>query len=155
MGHKMTKRTIEQQIYDAQMPKGEVGSIREVIDTPSGENRFVVLVKGVSSKVRNIIKNAIGVDVSGYSHTMDSSSIKHAIKKHSGDPVPLQVKDFDLAPDIITNPDSIRYIGKNSRGLDVIEYTKQYDGKVAYLEEIRNGRHQLVMNTMYWISKSK
>ena len=86
---------------------------------------------------------------------MDSSSVKHALKKHANDTIPLKNSDFNLVPDIIKNADEIRYSGKNKRGLDTIIYEKQYGNKVAYVEEIRNGHHQLVMNTMYWTGKGR
>lgn len=144
------ERSSEQQEFDAQMPRGEVNSISEVIDTPAGKNSFVTLLRGVSDKVRNVIKKAVGVDVAGYNHTIDSSSIKHALKKHANDAIPLRVEDFNLVEDILKNADNVEYSGKNRRGLDTITYKKQYGDRVAYVEEIRNGRHQLVMNTMYW-----
>lgn len=148
-------RTPEQQIYDAQMPKGEVKSIAEVVNTPSGKNSFVTLLRGTSDRVRNVVKKAIGIDVAGYNHTMDSSSIKHAVNRHANDDIPLRTEDFNLAPDIIKNADTIEYAGKNRKGLDVIRYTKQYDNQIAYLEEVRNGRHQLATDTMYWLRKGQ
>lgn len=148
-------RTPEQQIYDAQMPKGEVKSITEVVNTPSGKNSFVTLLRGTSDRVRNVVKKAIGIDVAGYNHTMDSSSIKHAVNRHANDDIPLRTEDFNLAPDIIKNADTIEYAGKNRKGLDVIRYTKQYDNQIAYLEEVRNGRHQLATDTMYWLRKGQ
>lgn len=151
----LSVRTPEQQRFDAQTPKGEVKSISEVVNTPSGKNSFVTLLQGVSDRVRNVIKNAIGIDVAGYNHTIDSSSVKHALKRHSNDAIPLRAEDFDLVPDIIKNADNVEYVGKNRKGLDVIRYTKQYDNQIAYLEEVRNGRHQLATDTMYWARKGQ
>ena len=146
-------RTVEQQKYDAQMPKGQVETIREVVADNGKTNKFTTVMRGVSEKVRNIIRAAAGIDVDGYSHVVDSSAVKHALNGHSSDSVPLTEKDIELIPDILKNADNVVYSGKNNKGLDTILYEKQYGDKIAYVEETRNGRHQLAMNTMYWAKK--
>lgn len=59
------------------------------------------------------IKKAIGVDVVGYTRRLNGSGIIHSLKEHSVDSpktkqypnaVPLRAKDFELLPQIVTNP---------------------------------------------------
>ena len=147
------KRTPEQRRYDMQTPKGKVATIKEVINALNGENKYVIIAE-VDDNVHKLAKKLVGVDIGGYRHIIDSSSIKHVLNRHSRDPIPLEPKHFWLIQDIIKNADSILFAGRNRKNLKVIKYIKNYnDTQIAYLEEIRNGRHQLAMDTMYWIRK--
>ena len=100
------KRTREQKRHDTQAPKNKVDSIRKVVITPSGENAFVILLRGVNDKVYNLIFKTLGIDISGYSHTLDSSAVKHALNRHKNDEVPLTIEHLSLIPDILKNADS-------------------------------------------------
>lgn len=130
--------------------------ISEVIVTPSGAYSFVIIKENVDYKIRQMLMDHIGINIGGYKHILDSSSIKHVYNKHLYDSVPITLDDFWKIPDIIRNADAIMYAGQNRKGLDVIKYLKKYNNaQIAYLEEIRNGRHQLAMDTMYWVRKNK
>lgn len=146
----MMSRSEKQKQYDADSRRGEVKTLTEVLNAPKGQNYVMTLLRGVSDKVKNIVKNGTGRDISGYNHVIDSSAAQHALRKHSTDQIPLKVEHLNLITDIIKNPDSVGLDGKNRHGLDVIKYTKTYGDRIVYLEEVRNGRHQLTMNTMYW-----
>ena len=149
-------RTPEQKIYDAQAPKEKVESIDEVVNTPSGLNSLFVFEDDISYEIRKIVADCVGVDIGGYRHVVDSSSIKHAYNKHLHDSIPLVLDDFWKISDIIKSADIVLYAGKNRKGLDVIKYLKSFENaQIAYLEEIRNGKHQLAMDTMYWVRKIK
>lgn len=148
------KRTREQKRHDTQAPKNKVDSIRKVVITPSGENAFVILLRGVNDKVYNLIFKTLGIDISGYSHTLDSSAVKHALNRHKNDEVPLTIEHLSLIPDILKNADRIECGKKNNRKLNTIIYMKEYKNRVFYIEEIRSGRRQLAMNTMYFNKKS-
>ena len=143
-------RTPEQKIYDAQVPKDKVESIEEVIRAVDGKNALVVLPCEGNVRAREVVLRALRIDIGGYSHILDSSAAKHALNKHKGDPIPLEKAHFGLIVDTIMNADEIVCGRKNRRNLDTIIYVKNYENiKVFYVEEIRNGRHQLAMNTMY------
>lgn len=148
------KRTLEQKRYDAQAPKNEVGSIQEVTITPSGGNTFVILLRNVDDKVRDLVLDALDIDISGYNHILDSSAVKHALNRHKNDKIPLTVEHFNLISDIVKNADRIKCGRKNTRKLNTIVYMKKYKNRVFYVEEIRSGRHQLAMNTMYLDEKA-
>lgn len=131
----------------------EVSSINEALaDDGSNKRRFTTVLKGVSDRVANIVKKAIGLDISGYDHTVDNYAMKHAIEGHKNDKIPLKASDFGLIQDIISNPDSVEYSSKDK---GAIVYKKQYNDRVVYLEEVRNKRHELAMKTMYWQEAQK
>lgn len=145
-------RTQAERQRDQQTPKGEVKTIAQLLDPTTGDggNKFVTLLRGVSDRAKKIIKEATGVDTNGYNHVMSESAVRHALNRH-GDAGELSITmdDIKMARDIIAKADTIEYAGKNKQGLDVIRYTKQYDNRIVYLEEVRNGRRQLAMDTMY------
>lgn len=52
-------------------------------------------------------------------------------------------------PEIVTHYDALT-TSKNRRGQDVILYSKTYDnGVTIYVEEVRSGRKELAIDTMY------
>ena len=63
--------------------------------------------------------------------------------------VPIGIDDFEKIPEILGNPDKITGIGKNSDGLETIEYQKRFNGTVIYVQEVRTGRRELATKTMY------
>jgi hypothetical protein len=93
---------------------------------------------------------------SGYTHELDVHGIRHAFNHH-GDPkaetnrgqVALTEEDFKKIPFIIKHYDSVKYAGKTHKGLDILEYRKQINGTVVYIEEIRTGRKTLTVKTMW------
>lgn len=156
----MMHRTELERQRDAQTPKGEVKSIDQLLDPTvgMGGNKFVTLLRGVSDRAKKIIKEATGIDTSGYNHVMNESAVRHALNRHGeAGELSITMADIKKARDVIAKADTIEYVGKNKQGLDVIRYTKQYDNRIVYLEEVRNGRRQLAMDTMYKqeISKQK
>lgn len=99
--------------------------------------------------IESILEREINISVHNYQHTISNFEVKHALTKHSRDPLPLTKRDIGLIPDIIKNYDSIKYAGKTKTGLDAIKYTKHYKNVVYYIEEIRTGRQELAFKTMY------
>lgn len=146
----MMSRTELQRQRDAQTPKGEVSSIDQLMDPTTKSGKFVTLLRGVSDRVKKVVKDATGIDTSGYNHIMSDSAVQHVLNRHGeAGELSITMSDVKNARDIIKNPDLVEYAGKNKHGLDVIRYTKQYDNRIVYLEEVRNGRRQLAMDTMY------
>jgi putative DNA methylase len=110
----------------------------------------------LSEKEIQQIKEATGFDLSGYTRTMYSYGVNHAIKKH-GNPkkeesrgqIAITDDDFELIPQIVANPDSIEFGEKNDLGNDLIKYAKVIGNQLFYVEEIRNGRKEIVLQTLY------
>lgn len=102
------------------------------------------------------IKQMTGFDLSGYTRTIDSYGINHAMDKHSNakseknrGQTAIEHSDFELIEIIVSNPDSIESVGKNRQGNDLIRYTKVIDFKMYYVEEIRTGRKEVILQTLY------
>jgi hypothetical protein len=51
--------------------------------------------------------------------------------------------DFKKIPMIIKTADKIEADGKNDKGMDIIKYTKQINGQIVVVKEVRTGRNQL------------
>lgn len=136
----------------------KVESIKQLIEElKNDKSAFLRYEIGeLSEKEIQQIKEAIGFDLSGYTRTMYSYGVNHAIKKH-GNPkteesrgqVAITEEDFELIPQIVANPDSIEFGEKNDLGDDLIKYSKIIGNQLFYVEEIRNGRKEVVLQTLY------
>ncbi len=110
----------------------------------------------VSSKLNQEAKKH-GFNLEGYTHHMDVSGVRHAYKQHGDEKreemrgqLAITDRDFEKIPEIIYDYDEIDFTGKNKTGLETITYKKGFpDGTIAYVEEIRTGRKNLTINTIY------
>ena len=58
--------------------------------------------------------------------------------------------DVERIPDVIYKADEINFTGKNRTGLETITYKKTMPNDIVfYVEEIRNKRNTLTINTLY------
>lgn len=116
------------------------------------------LVKKIISPVSSRLQADLlirGIDIDDtYKHVIDNYAINHALKKHAGETerkrgqMPLEDKDFENIEEIVTDYDSIT-IDRNGNK-EIIKYQKTYpDGTTYYVEEVRSGRKELAMVTMY------
>ena len=108
----------------------------------------------LAGKIRNVSNNVI--DPTGYTHIADASAINHAMDHHGEmsdllrGQIPINRDDIERIPEIFSNPDSIRYLGKSDAGLEMVEYMKRFeDGTEIYVEEARVGRRRMAMKTLY------
>jgi hypothetical protein len=107
------------------------------------------------------LKDATGLDLTGYRHVIDRSGVNHAFKRHGSESTEaaqgqsaLTEEDWARVPDIIQNYDRVEKApGRTKTGLEVIRYEKRYNGTTYYLEEIRVGRKTLAAASM-WKKKS-
>lgn len=94
---------------------------------------------------------AAGLDIAGFSHAIDSSAVRHVIKKHGDEKteqargqVAVTEADFELIPDVVAGPDKVLFGTKNRLGKEQVVYLKKLpDGSTLYLEEVRTGRREL------------
>ncbi len=136
-------------------------AIRDLVKkvTTDGLNTPEKLVIGNVTKAgAKILTELIGAEITEeYTHNLDRSSIKHVFNQHGNSKeesdrgqIAINEKDFELITDIINNPDEIINGGKNKLQKDTITYLKKVnDGSFIYIEEIRTGRKELMLNTMY------
>jgi hypothetical protein len=132
---------LAQKIIDKEIPANEKHAVRYSI---------------VGDAEAEKIKLATGFDVKGYKHTIDSFGIRHAISQHGDEKkeskrgqIAITTHDISKIPEIIISPDSIESAGKDASGNDLIRYSKKYDGIIYYVEEIREGRMELVAKTLW------
>lgn len=145
------------------LPKGTVAGgepeIRELVEFaktgPANEKRAVTFAS-VSPDEAEKIKAATGLEVEGFRHVVDSFGIRHALKKHgnsaseeSRGQIAIDESDIAKIPEIIAAPDSIEGGGKDSAGRDVIVYRKTFEDTIIYVEEVREGRWELVSKTLW------
>jgi len=119
------------------------------------------IIGSITQRQLNDITSA-GVDISeSYKHTIDIYAIIHSLKKHGNkiteEPrgqVAITKADFEKIPDILDSYDKIS-VSQNKRKQDVIIYQKAYDdGTTLYAEEVRVGREELAMGTLYKMKKA-
>ena len=147
------------------LPKGTVaGGVPEIVslydaignnDVPGNEKqavRFEVVGKDEAKK----LKDATGLELEGYKHTIDSFSIRHIRNTH-GDPaaeekrgqVAVTAEDFARIPEIVKDYDGVELSGKDDGGNDLVKYHKSYNGITYYVEEVRNKRNELMTKTLW------
>jgi riboflavin synthase len=108
----------------------------------------------VSYKEIELLKK-IGLDVTGFKRIMDYSAVRHILKGH-GDPqkenergqIAISESDFIFIPYITKHFSNIRF-SKNRIGLTVILYEYKGENIIYYLEEVRTGKKELALSTMY------
>jgi valyl-tRNA synthetase len=112
----------------------------------------------VSSEAAKLLTNLIGIAITEeFIHSIDRSSINHVLNQHGDEKIEtnrgqlkITEKDFEKIVDIISMPDEILKGEPNSRNLETITYVKkESDGTYIFIEEIRTGRKELTLNTMY------
>ncbi|TAH20236.1 MAG: hypothetical protein EAZ08_06300 [Cytophagales bacterium] len=106
-------------------------------------------------EVRNV-QNETGIDLSNYNRSIDSYAINHVLGNH-GNPkteakrgqIAVELSDFELISLITSSPDKIEYVGKNGSGRDLIKYIKKIGHNIHYVEEVRNGKKEVVLQTLF------
>jgi hypothetical protein len=123
-------------------------------DTSKGQSRERIMP--VTQNIAKKILEVSGIEVSGYQHSIDRTAVNHALNNHGGTSaevnrgqLPINEEDMLLLPEVLTHPDNLYYAGKNKLGLDVIRYEKEINGNIIAFEEIRNGRKELALATVY------
>ena len=132
--------------------------LKQIIDkAKNNPNAHRKLVIGKVSKDLEEKAKENGFDIADYSHDIDVSGARHAIKEHGElkteqprGQIPISDEDFEKIPDVIYSYDDIAFTGKNKIGRETITYKKAFDdGIIMYVEEIRDKRKTLSVNTLY------
>lgn len=137
--------------------KFDTDKIRELVAFSVSDkttvNKFVVIEK-INIIEAEKIKKRTGLNLNGYERILDKSSIRHVIKKHATQKeyerglVPVLFEDFELIPKI-AKPENIIYTSRTKDNKDAILYQFEDENVFFYLEEVRTGRKQVVLKTMY------
>ncbi|MBF0487804.1 MAG: hypothetical protein HQK98_06555 [Nitrospirae bacterium] len=141
--------------YSAAMDK----LFKETSDKPGALQRVAlgeVSSKNVEEVRRTAKEEGRDVDVTGYTHTIDNSFINHVIGGHTdiakeksrGQEV-VTKEDILRIPEIIANPNDVKYLTETKKSKDGVLYTKRINGEIYYYEEIRQGRKELAAATLF------
>ena len=133
------------------------GSLRELIEQSLviKDRLLKKNVGGVSDRLIEDLANCGVIVDATYQHVVDNSAIRHAYAQHASESetlrgqVAITKEDIEAIPQILENYDDL-FTHKNRRGQDVVVYSKIYkDGTTMYVEEVRVGRKELAMDTIY------
>ncbi|MBL7802379.1 MAG: hypothetical protein JNL02_01490 [Saprospiraceae bacterium] len=102
------------------------------------------------------LKQMIGLDLQGFKRKIDTNAVRHVFKKHGNEEAELKrgqigivQEDFLLIEVVVSKPD-ILVIGMSKLGNRVIFYEKTFpEFRFFYVEEIRTGRKEIMMQTFY------
>jgi leucyl-tRNA synthetase len=110
----------------------------------------------VTSKQASDWQKLTGIDLEGFVHVLDNYAVRHIFKKHGDDSFErlrglsgISAEDFQHIPETVTNPDQVESLGKNERGLDLVRFTKRWNGSLLVVEEIRVSRNLLAVVTAF------
>lgn len=127
----------------------------EALKNQKGNIKVDATINKISSKDAILIKLKIGIDLTNYVRKIDFYGISHVLKNHGNfyketkrGQIPVKLRDFELVEKIAT-PENIITKSKNKIGRDVIIYHGVIGNLFIYIEEIRTGRKELVLNSMY------
>ncbi len=116
----------------------------------------------VSDKQAEILTNILfentgeKINFKNYKRCLTCDEIRKIERKHGlnnevfEDQEPISEKDYLLLPEILENPDCTLYSGKSLRHkLPTFKYSKQINGHIYIIEEIRKSRNKLALLSMY------
>jgi hypothetical protein len=132
---KTSKNSLKEVIEDALAP---------LADRPKSYCEFAK----VGTIQADAIKAATGLDVEGFSHTVEEDDLRHTWKRHGPSGTAdctVTKEDIERIPQIVMSPDEVR-IGKRP---GTIEYRKNEGGNWIVVEEERRTARLLIFKTMY------
>ncbi len=131
-----------------------VRSLSEVISNASSRKRGDTFFEfAVAHKVISDIKQATGLDVTGFTHSIDEHAIRHVMKRHgpsgSADQSVTQA-DLAILPEILNSPDSISAgtVARKTTQPETVEFRKQVGDNWLVVSEVLTGRKRLALLAM-------
>lgn len=135
--------------------------IFDIAISNQGGNKLFSDFAVVSKETVEAVKRSTGLDISGWSHSIAESDIRHIMKRHGDEASQEKLgqravtkADFEKLPEILSNFDSIQYEGLNNEHHHSFIVRKKLNGEIYCAQEVRTGRKKLVVKTM-WIKKEK
>ncbi|TYT77821.1 PBECR3 domain-containing polyvalent protein [Treponema phagedenis] len=114
---------------------------KRAIEENANERLFV---GHVSSEAQKRIKEVTGLDAK--SIILDSNSVRHVMNKEAHN---LELEDLKYMQEVINDPSSIKLSERKHRYNPVIEFRKDINGEITFVEEFRSNRGQLELVTCY------
>jgi len=158
-GEKEKRRKNEWTDEDIRKRKEDVGGLAEEALSDRRSNKTVSLGK-VSGDAVGDIRQATGVDVSGYEQTISSMDIRHADIRHgarerSKGQVPLSAGDYGRIPEVYSDYDSIKKgTPETNTGRQSVRYRKAMsDGTLVVVEVITDKKEKRMRFKTMWKEK--
>lgn len=131
-----------------------VAFAKSSIETPTNV-KAELEIGAVSIAEAEVLNQKFNADVRGYVRKIDNFGVIHVLRNHGIEDkerrrgqVAITVNDFAIIPDV-AQARNVVYMAKNKLGRDCLVYSLYEKGTYYYVEEIRTGRKELVLNTMY------
>ena len=133
--------------------------VLEFIQNALGDNSeiHVKLEKGrLQEKDLMLVKALTGKDCSGFVRTLDKFAVRHVFKNHGDEgkersrgQFPIAQEDF-LLIEIVVNEYDLVFSEINKLGNIILHYEKNFEHfRLVYVEEIRNKRGEIALQTLY------
>ncbi len=133
--------------------------VLEFIQNALGDNSeiHVKLEKGrLQVKDLVLLKTLTGKDCSGFVRTLDKFAVRHVFKNHSDEgkersrgQLPIVQEDFLLIEIVVSEYDLV-FSEINKLGNLILHYEKDFEHfRLIYVEEIRNKRREVALQTLY------
>ena len=138
-----------------------IQSIQQILittlsDTTNGH--FKTTIGRLPKSQAEFIASYVGADLTGALRILDSSGIRHALRRHGNavteatrGQVAITPADFELLPTILQNPESMEYYEITALGHPLFLYTKRVGSWYFVTESVRTSKYgaTLVFQTMY------
>ncbi|TAF74461.1 MAG: hypothetical protein EAZ53_08735 [Bacteroidetes bacterium] len=109
----------------------------------------------IEQKEAEFLELKTGIKLLGYKRVIDKFGINHTLKNHGNaktealrGQIAITDIDFELIPLIVLSKNVI-HTSKNNMGNDLILYEAIIENTFYYVEEVRKGKKELCMTTMY------
>lgn len=122
-----------------------------------------IVIGKVTKKQALVIQKETGIDMYGCERIIDTSVIRHIIRRHSSPKseeklgqIAITLDDFENIPKYLSSAYKMEYLGKNKLDQDVFQYETIDNGTVIILEAVRINKYgnKMLIETMYKKKKS-
>lgn len=133
----------------------EIRDLVNFAQTSKSPKNKKLVIGFVENDEADFLKAKTGFKLAGFKHIIDKFGINHTLKNHGNVSVEKQrgqiavtESDFIMIPEIIKS-ENVIYANKNKSGNDCILYEYILGDVFYYVVEIRQGRKELCIQTMY------
>ncbi len=134
--------------------RGEIGRVVSAACEGGHSNAWALTGK-VATWLASLARGE-GLELEGYSHTIDASAVKHVLARHADPTVemsrgqlPIAPEDMMRLPEILADPDKVAFGLRSVDGLSMIAFARRMsDGSTIVLQEVRTGRRRLALKSV-------
>jgi putative DNA methylase len=133
----------------------EIKALVEFAKNSKNSTNSKLQINVVDEDEAKFLELKTGFKLLGYTRIIDKFSINHTLKNHGNSKtealrgqIAITDEDFELIPKIVLSKNII-HTSKNNMGNDLILYEAIIENTFYYVEEVRKGKKELCMTTMY------